>query len=128
MALIRGIKNKKGVSEPEIQSQDEHEIVTDKPQSSRFVEIEALKREVSALTEALEKQQWLNLVEPNRVDPFENPFAKLNHRQQGGEKHCMRASIFDSRCARGPPIHHSQATLTIGPSRILLCLPPRKGL
>uniref|UniRef100_A0A2N9IW92 Uncharacterized protein n=1 Tax=Fagus sylvatica TaxID=28930 RepID=A0A2N9IW92_FAGSY len=70
MASIRGIKNEKGVSKPEIQSQDEHEVVTDKPQSSRDAEIASLKREISALTEALEKQQWLNPVELDRVDPF----------------------------------------------------------
>ena len=49
--------------------------MTDKPQSSRDAEVASLKREINALTEALEKQQWLNPVELDHVDPFERSRA-----------------------------------------------------
>jgi hypothetical protein len=81
MAPVRGIKNKKVITEPKIQLQDEPEMEPDNPPSSRDAEFEALKREVRVLTEALKNQQQCNrLEEPELHDGFENPFAKQNHR------------------------------------------------
>uniref|UniRef100_A0A2N9HYM8 Reverse transcriptase domain-containing protein n=1 Tax=Fagus sylvatica TaxID=28930 RepID=A0A2N9HYM8_FAGSY len=88
MAPVRGIKNKKVITEPKIQLQDEPEMEPDNPPSSRDAEFEALKREVRVLTEALKNQQQCNrLEEPELHDGFENPFAKQNHRGFARDPH-----------------------------------------
>lgn len=95
MAPVRGIKNKKVITKPEIQLQDEPEMEPDNPQSSRDAEFEALKREVRVLTEALKNQQLCNpLEEPELHDGFEKPFATQNHRVPELGNHRAKATQF----------------------------------
>jgi hypothetical protein len=106
MAPVCGNRNKKGISDSKPLEQDELEIVQEEPQTSKDAEIEALRKERDVLIEALKNQQLRNRVEEtDRNNGFENPFAKPSHRQQGGERHLVRASTLDPRCAKGPPNH-----------------------
>jgi hypothetical protein len=77
MAPVRGNKkNKEIVSEVEPQIHNGVEIVVEEPQTSKDAEIEALRREVETLTEALKIQQPQNRVgEADFEEGFENPFA-----------------------------------------------------
>jgi hypothetical protein len=66
MAPMRGNKNKNKALE-------EIETVSEEPQTSKDAELEALRKEVETLTEALRSQQWCDREEES---DFENPFAK----------------------------------------------------
>ena len=53
------------------------------PRLRRIAEIEALRKEIDALTEALKNQRWHD----RKENDFKNPFAVSNHWQQGFEDH-----------------------------------------
>uniref|UniRef100_A0A2N9I0Q3 Uncharacterized protein n=1 Tax=Fagus sylvatica TaxID=28930 RepID=A0A2N9I0Q3_FAGSY len=98
MAPVCGNRNKKGISDSKLQEQDELEIVQEEPQTSKDAKIEALRKERDVLFEALKNQQLRNRVEESDLDDgFENPFAKPNHRQQGGEKHHVQTTNLGSQ-------------------------------
>ena len=92
MAPMRGNKNKNKVLE-------EIETVPEEPQTSKDAEIEALRKEVETLTEALRSQQWRDREEES---DFENPFAKQDHRFQEWGRHHARTTTGDSRREREP--------------------------
>jgi hypothetical protein len=92
MALMRGNKNKNKVLE-------EIETVPEEPQTSKDAELEALRKEVETLTEALRSQQWRDREEES---DFENPFAKQDHRFQEWGRHHARTTTGDSRRGREP--------------------------
>uniref|UniRef100_A0A2N9IAJ9 Integrase catalytic domain-containing protein n=1 Tax=Fagus sylvatica TaxID=28930 RepID=A0A2N9IAJ9_FAGSY len=66
MAPMRGNKNKNKVLE-------EIETVPEEPQTSKDAELEALRKEVETLTEALRSQQWRDREEES---DFENPIRE----------------------------------------------------
>jgi hypothetical protein len=92
MAPMRGNKNKNKVLE-------EIETVPEEPQTSKDAELEALRKEVETLTEALRSQQWRDREEES---DFENPFAKQDHRFQEWGRHHARTTTGDSRRGREP--------------------------
>ena len=92
MAPMRGNKNKNKVLE-------EIETVPEEPQTSKDAEIEALRKEVETLTEALRSQQWRDREEES---DFENPFAKQDHRFQEWGHHHARTTTGGSWRGREP--------------------------
>jgi hypothetical protein len=99
MAPMRGNKNKNIIRDLGPKSPEEIETIQEEPQTSKDAELEALRKEVETLTEALRSQQWHDREE----DPdFENPFAKQDYRFQGWGNHRMRSGYGDSRRGREP--------------------------
>jgi hypothetical protein len=112
MASMRGNKkNKDIVREQEPLVQEAHKIVNEESQTLKDVEIEVLRKEVEILTKVLRNQQLHNRGEEFDLDDgFENPFAKPNHWQQGGENHRVRATHLGSRRV-GEPFGHRSTIL-----------------
>uniref|UniRef100_A0A2N9HNR8 Uncharacterized protein n=1 Tax=Fagus sylvatica TaxID=28930 RepID=A0A2N9HNR8_FAGSY len=112
MAPMRGNKkNKDIVRELEPLVQEAHKIVNEESQTLKDVEIEVLRKEVEILTKVLRNQQLHNRGEEFDLDDgFENPFAKPNHWQQGGENHRVRATHLGSRRV-GEPFGHRSTIL-----------------
>ena len=99
MAPMRGNKNKNVIRDLGPKSPKEIETIPEESQTSKDAELEALRKEVETLTEALRSQQWHDREE----DPdFENPFAKQDYRFQGWGNHRMRSGYGDSRRGREP--------------------------
>ena len=99
MAPMRGNKNKNVIRDLGPKSPEEIESIPEEPQTSKDAELEALRKEVETLTEALRSQQWHDREEDS---DFENPFAKQDHRFQEWGNHRMRSSYGDSRRGREP--------------------------
>ena len=79
MAPMCGNKNKNIVRDLKPKASEEIGIIPKEPQTSKDAELEALRKEVEKLTEALRNQQWHDREEE---PDFENPFAKQDHRLQ----------------------------------------------
>ena len=89
----------------------------EEPQTSKDAEIEALRREVETLTEALKIQQPQNRVgETNFEESFENPFAQPHHWRQEWGNHRSQTTNLGSRHVKEvsdlqftiPGPHHTQ--------------------
>jgi predicted secreted protein len=81
MAPMRGNKNKNIIRDLELKAPEEIETIPEEPQTSKDAELEALRKEVETLTEALRSQQWHTIERripisriplPNRTIDFKN--------------------------------------------------------
>jgi hypothetical protein len=120
MAPLRGNnKNKEIISGPEPPLQNGVEIIVEEPKTSRDAEIEALRREVETLTEALKIQQPQNRVGGADFIGFWKPICLTTSPvARMGQSSIVNNQSWIPACERSfrPPIHHTWTSLYSRPS------------